>query len=427
MSNELAISAVTLTLRDLFHTTVTPAVPAPPPPLSNPAEIVSLTDVSISMQPPHKARGTGASANQINIFLYKTDINAALRNAPPRNVRPGENATPPLALNLEYLITAYGEGDNEVIAQYLLGQVMRVLHDTPVLPRELIRAALLVADLHRQVESVVITQRPLSIEEMSKLWSTFQTHYRLSVTYLVTVTLIDSRKPPHSALPVLRRGPDDAGFPALASAPAFLLDARSANGFPSATLGGDVTATGQNFGSYPTKARLAHSRLPDAIELDLAFTDSTQATLHLPSIAEDANAGDKFPAGVYGLGFVVRRASLPAWTTNLVTFTLAPSIAINPTTTLQNANKLTVTVDVRPRVVRGQQPLLITADAQLASKTSVTPADTTQPTTLTFEVDVSKKGPQVLRLRVDGVDSIPIRRTAAGILEFDPNQTLQVN
>jgi hypothetical protein len=41
---------------------------------------------------------------------------------------------------------------------------------------------------------VRVTLQPLSLEEMSRLWSTFQTQYRLSVAYEVSVVLIDSAR-----------------------------------------------------------------------------------------------------------------------------------------------------------------------------------------------------------------------------------------
>ena len=41
------------------------------------------------------------------------------------------------------------------------------------------------SDLQDQVERVRITAQPLSLEEMSKLWMTFQTQYRISAAYEV--------------------------------------------------------------------------------------------------------------------------------------------------------------------------------------------------------------------------------------------------
>src|SRR5262249_44357447 len=68
----------------------------------------------------------------------------------------------------------------------------------------------------QQIERVRITPQPLSVDEMSKLWTTFQTQYRISMAYEVAVVLIESRRAVPRPLPVLTRGPGDAGVPAQA-------------------------------------------------------------------------------------------------------------------------------------------------------------------------------------------------------------------
>jgi hypothetical protein len=59
------------------------------------------------------------------------------------------------------------------------------------------------SDLADERELVKFTPIPLSIEELSKLWSVlFQTPYRLSIAYLATVVLIDGKEPTRIAPPV---------------------------------------------------------------------------------------------------------------------------------------------------------------------------------------------------------------------------------
>jgi hypothetical protein len=67
------------------------------------------------------------------------------------------------------------------------------------------------SDLHLRVERVGITPVPLSLDEISKLWSGFQTQYCLSAAYEAAVVLNESKKAPRSPLLVLRRGPEDRG------------------------------------------------------------------------------------------------------------------------------------------------------------------------------------------------------------------------
>src|SRR6266700_8027750 len=96
MSNELAIGAVNATLHNL---------------LLNVSQNTGLSGASITTKPPDKARDE--AINQINLFLYQVLPNAAWRNMDiPQRVKSGETSMPPLALNLYYMVTAYGDGDN---------------------------------------------------------------------------------------------------------------------------------------------------------------------------------------------------------------------------------------------------------------------------------------------------------------------------
>src|SRR5271165_5972473 len=122
MSNRLAIAAVTACLRNLLANAL--------------ARDDDLSDAVVTAQPLDKARDPAATSNQLNLFLYMISPNAAWRNQDmPGRTRPGEVASPPLALNLFYLVSAYGR-DNDVqlpFSQLLLGQAMSVLYDHPVL------------------------------------------------------------------------------------------------------------------------------------------------------------------------------------------------------------------------------------------------------------------------------------------------------
>ncbi len=85
-------------------------------------ELRSGTLGTVTTKPLDKAREAGEENNQINIFLYQTVPNTAWRNLDmPNKVKPGETGKPPLALNLYYLITAYGEKNNEIQTHSLLG------------------------------------------------------------------------------------------------------------------------------------------------------------------------------------------------------------------------------------------------------------------------------------------------------------------
>ena len=125
LSTNRAIAAVTATLRNMLFQA-----------LSGDA---TLSGTVVTTKAPDQARQDGATGNQINLFLYRTSIDAAWRNQDLPPARPGELSQPPLPLVLSYLMTAYGEDDDEILAHQLLGVGMQVLNDQPLLSPALLR------------------------------------------------------------------------------------------------------------------------------------------------------------------------------------------------------------------------------------------------------------------------------------------------
>ena len=205
MSNSLAIATVTAALRNLIQKGLD-------------KDRFAVSGAKVSTRPPDEVE---TNKDLVNVFLYQTVINGAWRNMDiPRRVKPGETGQPPLALNLYYLLTAYGKDNDatEPVSHRLLGRAMRVLHDHPVLSSDEIKAALTDNDLYDQVEHVRITPQPISLDDMSKLWTTFQgAKYRISTAYQVAVVLIESQRASTTPLPVLRRGEADRGVDAQAN------------------------------------------------------------------------------------------------------------------------------------------------------------------------------------------------------------------
>ncbi len=211
MSNELAIAACTSTLRHVLQDWFNNS--------GMTAEVTTLPLDRASQDNP---------TNRVNLFLYHMLPNAAWRNQPiPQR---GENSNPPLALNLYYLLTAYGDDVNgglvEETDHKLLGHAMTVFHDRPVLDAKDIRDAtnasdgasgpapvsLNQSDLHKQTERIRITPEPLNLDELMKLWGTFhQSPYRISAAYQASVVLLESRGSTSSPFPVLARGENDIG------------------------------------------------------------------------------------------------------------------------------------------------------------------------------------------------------------------------
>jgi Pvc16 N-terminal domain len=421
MSNPLAIAAATATLRNLIAKGVSD--------FPNP-------DQNITTKPLDKVRSGGATPNQINIFLYQTILNAAWRNLDmPRQVRPGETGQPPLALNLHYLITAYGENDDETKSHRWLGKAMSVLHDHPVLGAQEIQDALADSGLQSQIERVRITPQPLTLEEMSKLWAAFQTQYRISAAYAVEVVLIESTLPVSSPLPVLKRGSQDQGVFAVGSpSPALESlqpDVQPPGSQPAAKLGDGLIISGENLSSENVTVRFirqpmpAAPALPETIELTPHAGDNeNELKVSLPKISDDGVMSQWAP-GFYNVSLVVKRPSLPSWVTNEIPLPLMPVIIVAPLNA--TAGDVTLNLTCAPRLRDGQRVLLLFGSRQIPPQNISNPGDTTKPTELTFLVPGAAAGRYVVRLRVDGVDSFPVVKTGTPpVPAFDPQQTVVI-
>lgn len=395
MSNSLAIAATTASVRNLLLRLI-------------PMRDAELADLEVTTQPPDIAR-KGITKSQANLFLYQTVVNGAWRNMDmPRQVRPGETGTPPLALNLHYLITTFGRGeaDNDVISHRVLGGAMSVLHDHMLLSPDDIRMAVADNDLAEQFERLRITPLSLSAEEMSRLWTTFQTPYRVSAGYEVTVVLIDSRKPVRASLPVLRRGEVNRGVIAVPGATAVLKEVRYSRSQSAARLGEDITLVGEQLGGADTVLRFTSLRLKAPVEFPLGTSAvGDEIDFHLPDPSEDAAALARWAPGFYIVAHMLKRVGSPALVSNAVAFALAPQIKLSSNTAPVGA---VINLTCEPRIVPGQQVLLLFGDLQLEPDSSTSPVDATQPTQLTFTVPGVEAALYTLRLRVDGVDSSPM-------------------
>ena len=345
MSNSLAIAAVTKTLRNIIDTGIRD----------------ELGGGSVTTRPPDKARENGESSNQINIFLYQTLPNAALRNQDiPSRVKPGETGKFPLALNLYYLITAYGQNNDDILGHRILGTAMRVLHDAAILKPEDIKNALPESNLHQQIERIRLTPVFLSLEDVSKLWTTFQTQYRISAAYEVSVILIDSSLTVKAPLPVLTRGSEDKGVTAQADlTPPFptLETLQLPNRQFSVRLGEEIFIKGHNLNSDDGRALvlLKNKNLDIPFEVELQQQSSaTQINIQIPNQPAD------LPAGFYTVAVKLRREGKEQ-ITNALPFSLAPKIEPN-TITIDNQR---LTLRCNPQVWPNQEISLLLGDRQL--------------------------------------------------------------
>jgi hypothetical protein len=442
MSSALSIAAVTAVLKDLLDNAL----------IDHSLSAVVGGPVTVTALSPGQIKPTeeGDISRQLNLFLYHVEPNTGWSNVglPSRDARGNRITNPPLALDLYYLLTAYGQEDFE--AEILLGYAMQRFHETPVLTRDAIRTALAqpnepvsgagilpsalgalaASDLAEQVEQVKLAQHPLNVEEASKLWAAFQTNYRPSVAYHISVVLLQSEGAVKSALPVLTRGVDDRGavvqsdtgspFPAI-------LSVEPATGQFAAVLGDEMVIKGRRLDAGTLAVVIRNQRLDAPIELTPlagATPQEVKARLQLDP-ATDAGV---FVPGVYTLSLVLDGGAPQERTTNEVPFALAPRMPVPPAPgdppSIEAARggdgAVNVTVRCRPDVLPLQRVTLVVGEAEAPAETR-----TTRTNTLTFRFGQLPAGDYYVRLRVDGVESLLVNGATAPP-SFDTTQKVTV-
>jgi hypothetical protein len=221
MSDFRAIAGVSATLQALLYD----RMERPP----------GVADVQVTIGPPRFAANEGAPVKEderVNLFLYRVTESAWLENQEPPGRGSSGYGFPPLSLNLHYLLSAYGNeavnqfGANnfydDKIAHALLGSAMRVLHEYPIVTEQIVTTRapsglrILDSSLRAEQERVKVTLEPLTLEDVSKIWTALTLRYRLSAAYAVNVVQIESRRPRTFPRPVgepVSRYPPPPGAP----------------------------------------------------------------------------------------------------------------------------------------------------------------------------------------------------------------------
>ena len=411
MSDPLAISGVSAVLQFYLFNMYTPVSSA-----------FGGQPTVTSQAPDLVQQALTKPENQVNLFLHQVTYNAAWRNVSlPSVAADGKTRlkSPPLALDLHYLLTAYGSADWQ--AEGLLGYALTMFHENSIITRDDIRFALqnlpgsnnMISSLKNstladQVEMIKITPATLGREEMAWLWTALKADYRPTFPFQVSVVLIQPQRDTTLALPVLFRT-----LKATPIQPAQLLAILVPNGQTAAAFTDTVTVTGEFLTSI-SQVSLIHPRfgLQFPVSLSKITTTSFQCV---------PGSQTKYPAGVPpGIYNVVGQFLDPAnndvvQSTNTLPIGLAPTLPTQTQAATLNADgTFTVTIDFTPSVWEGQEVSL-----SLSSLTAPPPPDPlftmTVPalpftgnnnTSLQFQLPASfPAGTYLGRLTVDGVTS----------------------
>ncbi|MGC9418732.1 MAG: DUF4255 domain-containing protein [Rhodovulum sp.] len=433
MSNVLALSAVTQLLKSILHDAL----------IEGDASQALGDDFSVTALPPDRILSdTGeAQGNQLNLYLHRVTPNAALSNAdlPTRDSAGRLSQRPRLALDLHFLLTAVSP--SQLNAETLLGYAMQAFHETAIIPRAMVRGALAAgiagdvtptpawledaARLADQVELIKITPQPLSLDDMSKVWTALQTSYRTTVAYDVSLVLIEREIPTRPALPVLSRGGlrdpatgRDPGVPVrpdLLSGVPMLTGIEPLDGQAVMRLGGRVALNGTaldrgtatvhftetDTGLFLQLAPLAPSG-PNRVVVDLPAGAPLAAGHPLADTGRDPGA---WRIGAYSVALHVICEDGRELVTNALPMALAPA---STASAAASAGGTTITMTSEPPIRPGQSVAIILGHDMALVDSPAAP-------TSSFEAEFAglQSGAALpVRLRVDGIDSPVIDRLA---------------
>jgi len=437
MSNALALAAVTSVLKDLLNNGL----------IDQDMTGAIGGNVTVTALPPDRIDiGANKEKSQLNLFLYQVSPNPGWRNVglPSRDGRGDRLTNPPLALDLHYLLSAYGE--QEFQGEILLGYAMQALHETPVLSRDAVRLALgppppvtgavlppaqqslVAAELADQVEQIRIAPHSLTTDEMSRLWTALQAHYRPSAVYQASVVLIESKRSTKSALPVRSRNVTTVTW----RRP--VIDAiEAATGADDWIVQGEALA----IRGFQLRGAVTRVRIAD-VELTPGPNDVTDTAIAM-TVPAGLQAGVQTGQVIHRLDLGTTSPDEPhrGFESNVSAFVLHPEIdapAVTPpavagvTPTLKNGvpvvqggvtlQSASVTVNFAPRVGRHQRVLLVMNELhapatrpprsysfQAPQNNGIVPPDQLDTATVLFPVSFVAPGSYLVRVQVDGAES----------------------
>ncbi|MHC5936134.1 Pvc16 family protein [Nostoc sp.] len=420
MSNALSIAAVTGVIKYLLENG-----------LVSDAIATSVGDVLVTALPPDRITVGSDERAQLNLFLYQVTqnhnvdwVSQEFRKGYSRIIHNPSYTNPPLALDLHYLLTAYGPKDFQ--AEILLGSAMQMLHKSPIIASEMIENALInasetstssvfsqalasisVSVLAKQIGQIKISPEFFKMEETSKIWSALQTHYRPSVTYQASMVLIESlneQAEDFYVIPLSQPNIEQVTVPAQPQQPI--------------VVGSRLLIQGKWLQGEVTKIRF------DRTEKMLPPSDvkETQISLSVPSDLQ---------AGVHGIQVIHQTIPNAGQThnvaeSNVVAFILHPSITSASVAQVQASENDLRSAEIRlkfnPKVGNMQRVVLLLNQMSngqaIAYSFTVTPR-TEDSDTIIIPVTNIKPGIYLVQVQIDGAQS-PLYKNQTG--EYDSPQ-----
>jgi Pvc16 N-terminal domain/IPT/TIG domain len=402
MSDYLAVGGVTAVLKSLLNASLS----------ENGPSTVLISPPGITNKPPDLISTGQDEPPQLNLFMYYASINPALRNLNLPSIDSNGNviSNPPLPINLHYLVTAYGA--NPYDPEILLAFAMQVFHNTPVVPRSTIQAALSALDsgpspsneqkliafstLASQIEHIRITPEALTTEEIYRLWTAFQVSYRPTTSYQVSVVVIQNTQSYQSNLPVQTRslvalpltGPMISTVSPLMVAPGQIITISGTN-----FLSGSASDTLVSFNEGPP---IAAATVQGNLVHVAAPTTLSAGTCELRVMCNVT-----FPSG----------STHPCFASNAVPFQLLPTIVLPATPPYQATQGEPFAITVNPAIGNMQTVVVYIGDTAIPQTPGpLEPPSSSNTVTITVPSTVAP-GTYPLRVEADGAQSQLTRDT----------------
>jgi hypothetical protein len=405
VSNYLAVATVTATLQRMLQSVVQIDVDG--------ARVTTV-------QPGQIGRGTPETG--INLFLYQVSRNPALKNSDMLSGRSkGNPVKRQSVIDLYYIISFYGN-EGELEPQRLLGSVIRTFSDRSTLTADAIQETiadsrfrfLAESDLAEQVQQVLINPTDLSLDDLSKVWSTFfQAPYLLSITYKITMVTIEGEESLRKALPVRDRS--FGGIAPFPYQPVVDRVVSEAGLLEPILTTSTLLISGKQLQGQTTQVRIA------GFDFTPTTVSDTQITLCLPTLSIDG-----LRAGVQGVQVIHRRSRSTVYTdpsgrhpsdqqvvSNAMPMVLRPTIQHIQVANIQgqgdDLRSATLIVEVDVMVGIKQRVVLVLNEWSVNNPVGYQfEANLRQVDTTAIEVSVYgvKPSEYLVRLQIDGAESL---------------------
>ena len=361
--------------------------------------------------------GNGTPETGINLFLYHVIRNPALNNMDTTPFRSkGLSLKRQAALDLYYMVSLYGN-DIELEPQRLLGSVVRTFNDCPSIKPEVITQVtadpsfsfLAGYNQGNQIQQLQIVPIDISLDDLSKIWSVFfQSPYLLSLVYKITMVMIDGEETMGRNLPV--KESRVGGVVPFPNRPIVEQVSSSLGKLEPILTSSSLNIYGKHLYCKNTKARIG------GLEVTPSQVHRNQLSLDLNTL--DINL---LRAGVQSLQIIHR---IPIGTetsnrgyrsieSNVAPFVLRPTIKqfrlseqnghINQIYSVILSLQIDVMVGVKQRIILVLNEWSI--DNPTGDQFEAHPRDV-DTDTITFTLQNIKPGEYLLRLQIDGAESL---------------------